>query len=100
MMANQAAINGYGCMHLVDNEHADTLDQAAKDLNVSTDQLKSDMTTNIRGGAAVLHDDAIQLSSDHSLPSSLANWYPVVEKYSNASTESAQARMPMQFLKL
>ncbi len=81
--------NGYGCMHLVNNEHADTLDQAAKDLNVSTDQLKSDMTTNIRGGAAVLHDDAIQLSSDHSLPSSLADWYPVVEKYSNATTESA-----------
>jgi hypothetical protein len=80
--------NGYGCMHLVKNYRVDTLDQTAKDLNVSTDQLRSDIKTNIRGGAAILRDDALQLSSNHSLPTSLADWYPAVEKYSDATTKS------------
>jgi N-acetyl-anhydromuramyl-L-alanine amidase AmpD len=80
--------NGYGCMHLVKNDRVDTLDEAAKDLNVSSDQLKSDMATNILGGAAVLHDIALQLSGNNSLPTSLADWYPVIEKYSGATTQS------------
>src|SRR5690349_10141401 len=42
---------GYGCMHLVKNKHTDTLDVAAAALHVSPDLLKSDIATNIRGGA-------------------------------------------------
>lgn len=103
---------GYGCMHLVkNNSHAsvskdvgknlgigtdmikdgqtDDLDQAAKDLGVTTDQLKTDMATNIRGGAAVLRDYALQFSSNHTLPSSLADWYGAVAAYSHATTQSA-----------
>ena len=102
--------NGYGCMHLVkNNSHTSvsggaskdrgigadmikdgqtgTLDSAAKDLGVTTDQLKMDMATNIRGGAAVLRDYALQLSSNHTLPTSLANWYGAVAAYSNATTQ-------------
>ncbi|MGH2479324.1 MAG: N-acetylmuramoyl-L-alanine amidase, partial [Ktedonobacteraceae bacterium] len=74
--------NGFGCMHLVKNERADTLDQAAGLLHVSTDQLKNDLTTNIRGGAAVLRAEALQLSS--TLPTSLAGWYGTVAEYSHS----------------
>jgi len=80
--------NGYGCMHLVKNTHGDTLDSAAKDLEVSTDQLKSDLATNIRGGAAVLRDEALQLASNHTLPTTLADWYGALAAYSHASTQN------------
>jgi N-acetyl-anhydromuramyl-L-alanine amidase AmpD len=103
---------GYGCMHLVKNNshttvprnaskdlgigtnmvkdgQTDDLDKAAKDLGVTTDQLKTDMATNIRGGAAVLRDYALQLSRNHTLPSSLADWYGAVAAYSHATTSNA-----------
>ncbi|GHO42861.1 N-acetylmuramoyl-L-alanine amidase [Ktedonospora formicarum] len=79
---------GYGCMHLVKNKHADTLDQAAQLLNVSTDLLKSDIATNIRGGAAVLRAQALQLSNNMGLPASLNDWYGTVAAYSHATTQS------------
>jgi N-acetyl-anhydromuramyl-L-alanine amidase AmpD len=102
---------GYGCMHLVKNNshtsvprgargdlgigtnmikdgQTDTLGTAAKDLGVTTDQLKMDMATNIRGGAAVLRDYALQLSSNHTLPGTLADWYGAVAAYSNATTQN------------
>ena len=103
--------DGYGCMHLVKNNsqssglggagrdlsigtdmikdgQTDDLDMAAKDLGVATDQLKRDMATNVRGGAAVLRDYALQLSGNHTLPSSLADWYGTVAAYSHATTQS------------
>lgn len=80
--------NGFGCMHLVQNKHGDTLDQAAKDLGVNTALLKSDLATNIRGGAAVLHDEALQLSSNHTLPVALSDWYGAIAAYSNATTQT------------
>lgn len=79
--------NGFGCMHLVVNPHADTLDQAAQALGVSTDLLKADIATNIRGGAAVLHADALQLSGGQ-LPATLADWYGAAELYSTAQAPS------------
>jgi N-acetyl-anhydromuramyl-L-alanine amidase AmpD len=103
--------SGYGCMHLVKNNsqapvsrnasrdagigtamvkngQTDDLDWAAKNLGVTTDQLKKDMTTNIRGGAAVLRNYALQLSSNHTLPGSLADWYGAVAAYSHATTQN------------
>jgi N-acetyl-anhydromuramyl-L-alanine amidase AmpD len=79
---------GYGCMHLVQNRQADTLDQAARDLGVGVPQLRTDMATNIRGGAAVLRDEALALSPSHTLPTTLAGWYGAVAAYSHASTRS------------
>lgn len=73
---------GYGCMHLVQNSHVHTLDQAAKDLGVSTTLLKTDLATNIRGGASVLRDYALQLSSNHTLPTSLADSPFLLERMS------------------
>jgi hypothetical protein len=80
--------NGFGCMHLVKNTHADTLDRAARELSVSTNQLKQNLFTNILGGADILHDDALQLSSTQTLPAGLAGWYGAVALYSDASLRS------------
>jgi N-acetyl-anhydromuramyl-L-alanine amidase AmpD len=79
---------GYGCMHLVKNAHANTLDQAAHELGVNEQQLKADLPTNIRGGAMLLHDEALQLSQTHTLPATLADWYSVIAAYSHATTRS------------
>src|SRR5437879_1077871 len=79
---------GFGCMHLVQNGNADTLDQAAQDLGVGVSQLKVDMPTNIRGGAAVLRDESLALSASHALPTTLAGWYGAVAAYGHASTRS------------
>jgi N-acetylmuramoyl-L-alanine amidase len=84
--------NGFGCMHLVQNANFDTLDQAAKDLGVTPALLKGDMATNIRGGAAVLRDDARQDSATHTVPSSLADWYGALTIYS-CTTSASVAQM-------
>lgn len=78
--------NGYGCMHLVKNRRSDTLDRAATLLGVDVQTLKTDLTTNIHGGAVILAEDARQLSPHTSLPSKLADWYGAVALYSNALT--------------
>lgn len=83
---------GYGCMHLVKNNRVDTLDSAAKATNVSAEQLKNSMPANVRGGAALLRDDALQLSAHHTLPTTLASWYGAVAAYSNSDTQGT-ARM-------
>lgn len=80
--------HGFGCMHLIQNQRGDTLGQAASILGVSTDQLKTDIATNIRGGAAVLRAEAEQLSGTHTLPASLAEWYGAVAEYSHAEVRS------------
>lgn len=80
--------NGFGCMHLVKDKRVDTLDQAASLLHVNVNQLKTDIATNIRGGAAVLQAEALQLSSTHTLPANLASWYGVVAEYSHATVRS------------
>jgi N-acetyl-anhydromuramyl-L-alanine amidase AmpD len=78
--------NGYGCMHLVKNRRSDTLDRAATLLGVDVQALKTDLATNIRGGAVLLADDARQLSAHASLPTALSDWYGAVALYSNAVT--------------
>ena len=80
--------NGYGCMHLVKNRRSDTLDRAATRLGVDVQVLKTDLATNIRGGAVILADDARQLSSHSILPYTLGNWYGAVALYSNAVTRT------------
>lgn len=80
--------NGFSCMHLVKNKSVDTLDQAASILHVSANQLKTDIATSIRGGAAVLRADALQISNTHTLPTSLAGWYGAVAEYSHATVRS------------
>ncbi len=78
---------GYGCMHLVKNPHYDTLDQAAQALKISPQTLQHDLSTNLRGGAWLLQQDARTLSPDHTVPSSLAGWYGAVARYSHSSDQ-------------
>jgi N-acetyl-anhydromuramyl-L-alanine amidase AmpD len=83
-----SADNGFGCMHLVKNAQSDTLDRAARELRVSADRLKREMPENIRAGAALLRDYALQTSPTHHLPTTLSDWYGAVAAYSNATTRS------------
>lgn len=80
--------NGFGCMHLIQNKHGDLLDRAAREAGVSASQIRADMPGNIRGGAALLRDDALLLSRTHTLPDTLADWYGAVALYSDATTRS------------
>ena len=77
---------GYGCMNLVKNDKADTLDQAAKITGLSVSALQHDTAANIRGGAAVLRAEALSLAPK--LPASLAGWYAPLAGYSHASSRS------------
>lgn len=77
---------GYGCMHLVKNDKADTLDQAAKLTGLSVSALRHDTAANIRGGAAVLRAEALALAPK--LPSALGGWYAPIAAYSHATTRS------------
>ena len=86
--ASPSIDNGFGCMHLIQNRHSDTLTRAARELKVSTNQLKQDLATNIRGGAAILRVYALQLSSNQRLPGNLNGWYGAVAAYSQATTRS------------
>lgn len=83
-----SADDGYGCMHLIHNSHGDQLGQAARMLGVNASQLKLDLPSNIRGGAALLRADALRLSSIHVLPDTLGNWYGALAAYSHAATRS------------
>lgn len=67
----------------------DTLDQAAKNLKLSPEQLQKDLTANIRGAASILSEDARLVSPTHQLPTTIAGWRPALEMFSNANTRFA-----------
>lgn len=92
--------NSFGCMNLAKNQHTDTLDQAASDLHVSTADLEQNLDTNIEGGAAVLHDKALQVSSTHTLPGSLGDWYSTLLAYSVSSSPVVEAIFARQVYKI
>jgi N-acetyl-anhydromuramyl-L-alanine amidase AmpD len=79
--------NGYGLMHLVENPQVHTLSLAARLLNTSPEVLKTDMAQNIRGGAAILRAYANEQGLTDLTRKDLAEWYPVLLRYSNASNE-------------
>ncbi len=64
-----------------------TLDEAASLLGVSKDTVKTNEQQNIRGGAAVLAQEARQLNGGK-LPTSVNDWYSTVAQYSGATTNS------------
>ncbi len=76
--------NGYGLMHLVENDVVHTLPLAARLIGVSEDQLKRDMQQNIRGGAAILDTYAQEAKLSAAARTDLGEWYPIVARYSNA----------------
>lgn len=84
--------NGYGLMHLVDNPTTQTLSRAARLLQLPPATLISDMTANIRGGAALLDAYADEQGLQGAQRQALGAWYPIVARYSNAS-DPALARL-------
>jgi N-acetyl-anhydromuramyl-L-alanine amidase AmpD len=64
-----------------------TLDTAAVLLHESPQTVQSDPRENIRGGAALLADEARKLGG---IPNSVSGWYPVVAQYSGMSSASGQ----------
>jgi N-acetyl-anhydromuramyl-L-alanine amidase AmpD len=66
----------------------DTLNRAAQLLGISTKDLQSDATQNIRGGAAVLADKAKQLNNGK-LPTNTADWYRAVAAFSGSDANNA-----------
>ncbi|MCW3839520.1 N-acetylmuramoyl-L-alanine amidase [Micromonospora yasonensis] len=74
---------GYGCMHLVRNDHGDSLDRAARLLDMPVVRVQTDLAVNIAGGAAVLRDEARRQGL---APRGLADWYAPLAAYSQART--------------
>src|ERR1700727_1650673 len=62
---------GYGCMDLARNSHMDTLGQAAGLLSAPVSSVRSSVSLNMAGAAAVLRADAISLSRAHRVPATL-----------------------------
>lgn len=85
---NPSADNGFGLMHLVDNPSVQTLPQAARLLEISVDTLKNDSVQNIRGGAALLRTYADEQGLSEQKRRDLAEWFPVVARYSQAQDVS------------
>jgi hypothetical protein len=82
--------NGFGVMHLVSNPARHTLAQAATATGASEHALKTDVTANIRGGAAVLRAMADKQGLDAADRDRLGAWYPVVASYGGATVPLTQ----------
>ncbi len=76
---------GYGCMDLARNSHMDTLGQAARLLDTPALSVRSNLSQNMAGAAAVLRADARSLSRAHRLPATLGGWYGAIAVYSGAA---------------
>lgn len=78
---------GWGMMHLVQNNYCNTLHEAALLLNVSDIQLKEDAQLNIRGAAALLRRYAEDANAN---PSRIEDWYPHIKKLSALISDQLQ----------
>ncbi len=72
---------GWGIMHLVQNDYCNTLNEAATLLQTSEQLLKDDARQNIRGAAALLRTYFNQLTPAAD-DTKIENWYPAVKKFS------------------
>lgn len=83
VQGNTEGPGAYGIMNLLSSKKGpDPLGRAAKELGVSQLKIKTDAATNIRAGAILLKDDALQLSAHKTLPTSLNGWRGAVALYS------------------
>ncbi len=80
---------GYGCMDLARNRHMDTLGQAAGLLGAAASSVRSNLSLNMAGAAAVLRADAVSLSRAHRVPATLGGWYGAIAEYSGAEHDVA-----------
>jgi hypothetical protein len=76
---------GYGLMHLVETPQTETLKEAARLIDMPAEVLKTNVTQNIRGGAALLRSYADKYGLDEKSRQNLSLWYEIVALYSNSS---------------
>lgn len=82
--------NGYGLMHLADNNENQSLNRASAILNVPADVLKLDDFQNIRGAAAFLREMAESEFTNKSDFAEIGAWYPVVARYGSGTDATMQ----------
>ncbi len=82
---------GYGLMHLVDNQDAQTLHEAAKLTGLSPETLKTDPLANLRGGAALI---ARYVRETVGEPTALADYWPALKRFTGLrpDVQAIQAR--------
>lgn len=80
--------NGYGLMHLADNNENQTLNRASAILGVPADVLKTDNRQNIRGAAAILREMANEEFTDKADFARTEAWYPIIARYSHAADDT------------
>ena len=85
------ARGAYGIMQLVQNPSDNTLGEAAELTGLSEEELKTDRSANIRGGAAVLA--RIQGGQK---PSDINGWYDTVAEYGGGNLYAAQVYETLQ----
>jgi|GEM_PF-6366578 len=89
---------GWGIMHLVQNNYCDTLGDAANLLGVSEQTLKDNAEANIRGGAALI---AYYAGKDRKVFREFSDWAPALAKFSglvSPELREAQAENYLQTL--
>lgn len=88
---------GWGMMHLVGNNYAQTLEEASELLGISKKQLKNDPFQNIRGCAALLSNYAGPHSQNFK---NYEQWYPALKKYSALIDSSTRQFQLDAYLKI
>lgn len=94
-------VNGFGIMHLVENEKVHTLQIAHRLTKIPVDQLKVETSKNILGGAAVLANIA-KSKNNGKIPRDISDWYSIVADYagySDLQTRKLFADEVFKFLK-
>jgi len=88
---------GWGIMHLVDNNYCNTLLEAAILLNVSSQELKDNARENIRGAAALLSKYA---DIERSTFSGYEEWYPAMKKFTGLINDDIQSMQLQEYLRV
>jgi N-acetyl-anhydromuramyl-L-alanine amidase AmpD len=76
---------GWGMMHLVENNYANTLLEASELLNLNPQVLKDDPLHNIRGMAALLRNYQYTLKEE---PKQIEDWFTAVKQTTGLATEN------------
>ena len=85
---------GWGVLHLVDNNYAETLNEAASLLDIAPQRLKEDARENIRGGAALLAHYAGEQRhhwTDH------ADWFEAVKRFTALISDDLREMQALRY---
>ncbi|RKZ62296.1 MAG: hypothetical protein DRQ99_19010 [Candidatus Parabeggiatoa sp. nov. 3] len=85
---------GWGVLHLVHNNYAETLNEAASLLDIAPQRLKEDARENIRGGAALLAHYAGE--QRHSW-TQLADWFDAVKQLTGLISDELREMQALRY---